>query len=229
MLTIYQNQSVDDAKKYFSKSAGEYYVDGQQELKGLWRGEAAKMLGLSGEITQAQWNAICDGFSPRTGEKLVQRLKDNRTVGYDFTFSTGGKSVSILYNMTRDERILKAFRESVNETMKDIESEVQARVRKSGKNEDRRVGNLVWGEFTHLTGRPLADGIPDCQLHTHCFALNVVKDPVEGIWKAGQFRELKRDAPYFQALFHARFARKLAELGLPIERTRDGFEIAGFS
>lgn len=229
MLTVYQNQSVDDAKKYFSKSAGEYYVDGQQELKGLWQGEGAKMLGLSGEITQAQWNSICDGFNPRTGEKLVQRFRDNRTVGYDFTFSTGGKSVSILYNMTQDDRILKSLRESVNETMKVIESEVQARVRKDGKNEDRTVGNLVWGEFVHLTGRPLDDGIPDCQLHAHCFALNVVKDPIEGIWKAGQFRELKRDARYFQELFHARFARKLAELGLPIERTRDGFEIAGFS
>jgi conjugative relaxase-like TrwC/TraI family protein len=229
MLRVYQNQSVADAKKYFSKSAGEYYVDGQQELRGYWRGEGAKMLGLNGEITHVQWNAICDGFNPVSGEKLVQRLKANRTVGYDFTFSTGGKSVSILYNMTQDERILKAFRESVNETMRDIESEVQARVRKDGKNEDRRVGNLVWGEFVHLTARPLDDGIPDCQLHAHCFALNVVKDPVEGVWKAGQFRDLKRDAPYFQELFHAKFARTLAELGLPIERTRDGFEIAGFS
>ena len=159
MLRVYQNQSVADAKKYFSKSAGEYYVDGQQELRGYWRGKAANMLGLSGEITQAQWNAICDGFNPLTGEKLVQRVKSNRTVGYDFTFSPGGKAVSILYNMTQDERILKAFRESVGETMKDIESEVQTRVRKGGKNEDRTVGNMVWGEFVHLTARPLDDGI----------------------------------------------------------------------
>jgi conjugative relaxase-like TrwC/TraI family protein len=150
-------------------------------------------------------------------------------VGYDFTFSPGGKSVSILYNMTNDERILNAFRDSVAETMNDIESEVQARVRKSGKNEDRRVGNLIWGEFTHLTGRPLGDGIPDCQLHTHCFALNIMRDSEERVWKAGQFRELKRDAPYFEALFQARFARRLAELGLPIERTRTGFEIKGIS
>jgi len=230
MLRVIPNSNVSRAKDYFSKSAGEYYLDGQQELRGVWRGEGAKLLGLSGDISRADWNAICDGFSPKTGEKLVQRLKANRTVGYDFN-SHVPKSVSLLYGMTDDPRILSAFRESVDDTMRDIESEMQARVRKNGKDEDRRTGNMVWGEFVHLTARPLDDGIPDCHLHAHCFALNLTKDdsPGEGIWKAGQFRELKRDSPYFEAMFHSRLARKLADLGLPIERTRHGWEIGGVS
>ena len=46
-------------------------------------------------------------------------------------------------------------------------------------------------------------------------------------WKAGQFRELKRDAPYFQAAFRVRLAGKLQELGFGVDRKRDDFEIAG--
>jgi len=41
---------------------------------------------------------------------------------------------------------------------------------------------------------------------------------------AGQFRDLKADAPYFEAAFHARFARQLAEAGYGIERTAKGWE-----
>jgi conjugative relaxase-like TrwC/TraI family protein len=229
VLRIVQNCDAARAKSYYTKGAGEYYLDGQQqEFRGVWRGEGAKKLGLAGEITKADWHAICDGLNPKSGEKLLQRIKDHRTIGYDFTFDVP-KSVSLLYGLTRDERIMRAFRESVDATMHDIESEMQTRVRKNGKNEDRRTGNMVWGEFVHLTSRPMDDGIPDAQLHSHCFVLNATKDdsPGEGIWKAGQFREIKRDAPYFQAMFHGRVARKLAELGLAVERTRDGWGLAG--
>ena len=46
-------------------------------------------------------------------------------------------------------------------------------------------------------------------------------------WKAGQFRELKRDAPYFQAAFRVRLANNLQDIGFGVERKRDDFEIAG--
>ena len=52
-------------------------------------------------------------------------------------------------------------------------------------------------------------------------------DNQEQAWKAGQFRELKRDAPYFEAVFHSRLAYRLHDLGLPIERTTKGWELAG--
>src|SRR5213079_281226 len=38
---------------------------------------------------------------------------------------------------------------------------------------------------------------------------------------------LKADAPYFEAAFHARFAKQLAEMGYRIERTAKGWELAG--
>ena len=217
-----QNMSVHRAKSYYSTA--DYYSEGQ-ELTGLWKGEAASKLGLAGAVKQADWDAVCDNRHPETGQQLTLRRKTERTVGYDFNWHVP-KSVSLLYAMTRDERLLDAFRDAVNGTMQDMEAEMRTRVRKAGRNEDRITGNMLWGEFVHFTSRPVG-GIPDPHLHAHCFVFNTTFDDKEQAWKAGQFRELKRDAPYFEAVFHSRLAHRLSDLGLPIVRTQKGWELGG--
>ncbi len=69
--------------------------------------------------------------------------------------------------------------------------------------------------------------LPDPQLHAHVFAFNTTWDEEERRWKAGQFRELKRDAPYFQAAFRVRLANRLQDMSFGVARKRDDFEIAG--
>jgi conjugative relaxase-like TrwC/TraI family protein len=222
MLRVIQNQRVDVAKGYYSTA--DYFSEGQ-ELTGHWRGKAAIALGLEGEVQKADWDALCDNLHPHTGTQLTARLRDDRTIGYDFNFHVP-KSLSMLYAMTRDERLLDAFRDSMHETMKDIETEMAARVRKNGRQENRITGNMVWGEYVHFTSRPV-EGEPDAHLHGHCFVFNVTHDYEEQIWKAGQFRDLKRDSPYFEAVFHSRLTHRLTELGLPVERTAKGWELGG--
>jgi conjugative relaxase-like TrwC/TraI family protein len=222
MLRITQNQQAAAARSYYSTA--DYYSEGQ-ELTGRWRGEGARRLGLEGEIKQADWDALCENRNPQTGDRLTARTRSNRTVGYDFNFHVP-KSLSVLYGTTRDERLLGAFREAVNGTMQDMEAEMAARVRKKGKNENRLTRNMVWGEHIHFTARPI-EGVPDPHLHAHCFVFNVTHDDVEGMWKSGQFQDLKRDSPYFEAVFHSRLAGRLAQLGLPVERTLKGWELAG--
>jgi conjugative relaxase-like TrwC/TraI family protein len=223
MLRIVQNMQAASAAKYYTTA--DYYCEGEQELSGRWRGLGANKLGLSGVIQKDAWEAICTGRDPQTDKSLLLRRNDKRTVGYDFNFHVP-KSVSVLYGLTKDERILDGFRKSVDATMRDIEAEMKTRVRKAGKNEDRVTSNAVWGEFIHFTSRPV-DGVPDPHLHAHCFLQNITWCDKEESWKAGQFRDLKRDAPYFEALFHSRFASELADLGLPIERTAKAWEIGG--
>jgi conjugative relaxase-like TrwC/TraI family protein len=215
-----------NAKEYFAESLKreDYYSEGQ-EVSGDWNGLAAERLGLSGAVTTAAFESLCDNQKPGTDERLTQRNKSNRTVGYDFNFHCP-KSVSVAYEFTQDERILGAFKISVNQTMREIESEIKTRVRKQGANENRTTGNMVWAEFVHFTARPV-NGVPDPHLHAHCYAFNTTWDDAEKKWKAGQFRDLKADAPYFEAAFHARFSRQLAELGYRIERTAKGWELAG--
>lgn len=222
MLRIIQNIAPQGAKSYYSTA--DYYTEGQ-ELTGHWRGEGAKRLNLVGTVQQKDWEALCDNLNPNTGKVLTARQNQGRRVGYDFNFHVP-KSVSVLYGVSKDDRILETFRESVDATMRDMEAEMQTRVRAKGQNEDRLTSNMVWGEFIHTTARPV-DGVPDPHLHAHCFVFNTTWDEKEGRWKAGQFAGLKRDAPYFEAMFHSRLARKLEELGLPVERTKKGWEIAG--
>jgi conjugative relaxase-like TrwC/TraI family protein len=224
MLRVTQSNSAGRAKSYYSTA--DYYTEGQ-ELVGLWRGKGAERLGLSGRVDRADWDALCDNQRPHGGETLTVRQKNERRVGYDFNFHCP-KSVSLLYGISHDDRILQAFQESVAATMEDIESEAKARVRAGGKDEDRITGNLVWGEFVHLTARP-EDGVPDPHLHAHCFVFNATFDGVEDRWKAGQFGDLKRDAPFFEAMFHSRMARRLEELGLETQRTATGWELKGLT
>ena len=110
--------------------------------------------------------------------------------------------------------------------MREVETEMHTRVRTNGRDEDRKTGNMVWAEFHHFTARPV-NGVPDPHLHAHCFAFNATWDEPEQRWKAGQFGQLKRDGAYYEAVFHARFAKQLANLGYGIERTDKGWEIAG--
>jgi hypothetical protein len=103
---------------------------------------------------------------------------------------------------------------------------MHTRVRTNGRDEDRKTGNMVWAEFHHFTARPV-NGVPDPHLHAHCFAFNATWDEPEQRWKAGQFGQLKREGAYYEAVFHARFAKQLADLGYGIERTEKGWEIGG--
>lgn len=222
MLRITPCTSAAGASRYYTTA--DYYTEGQ-ELEGRWRGEGARMLGLAGEISRDDWTALCNNLDPQTGKRLTARTKDNRRVGYDFNWHAP-KSVSLLYSLTGDDRILDAFRDAVGSTMSEMEREMSTRVRRDGGGEDRTTGNMVWGEFVHTTSRPV-DGVPDPHLHAHCFVMNATFDPAESRWKAGEFAGLKRDARYFEAKFHARLARRMEEMGLETQRTRTGWEIAG--
>ena len=222
MIRITQQGSAAGAKRYYATA--DYYSEGQ-EIVGAWGGKGAERLGLSGTVDKDSFERLCDNLDPKTGKPLTVRTRTERTVGYDFTFSVP-KSVSLLYAMSGDEGIMEAFRGSVNETMQEIETEMKTRVRRGMQDTNRTTANLTWAEFIHTTSRPV-EGLPDPQLHAHVFVFNTTWDGKEGRWKAGQFRELKRDAPYFQAAFRVRLANRLQDLGFDVTRKRDDFELTG--
>ena len=80
----------------------------------------------------------------------------------------------------------------------------------------------------HRVTRPV-DGVPDPHYHIHAFVFNATYDELEARWKAGQFGNIKRDAPFYEAAFNARLAKTLVEAGYGIRRTDRSFELASVS
>jgi conjugative relaxase-like TrwC/TraI family protein len=229
MLFITPTSSAQGAKDYFTRqlAPSDYYVRDAADSPGQWHGLGAELLGLKGEVKKEDFFSLCDNVNPISGEPLTARTKSARRVAYDFTFDAP-KSVTLAYELGGDDRILEAFRESVAETMGEMEADVQARVRAGGANDDRRTANMLWAEFVHRTARPV-DGVPDPQLHCHAVAFNATFDGAEDRWKAAQFGNLVRDKLYYQAAFHARLAERLQDFGYETLREGNSFALAGIA
>jgi len=232
MIFITHLKGATAAKEYYSQhiSPGDYYGKDSAEMKGVWHGKGAERLGLSGEVQQADFFRLSDNINPKTGKQLTPRTDDDRRVLTDFTFDAP-KSVSLAMEMGGengggDPRILPEMQDAVRETMAEIETAVQTRVRKGKKDHDRDTGNIIWAEHVHKTTRPV-DGVPDPQLHIHATVLNATYDSVEKKWKAVQLGSVVRDKGYYQAAFHGRLASKLKGLGYGIEKDGNSFRIAG--
>lgn len=232
MLRIHQSQSAAAAEKYFGPGLAKESYYHEQEIAGQWHGKLAARLGLAGQVQAEDFRKLVNNRRPDTGGKLTPRDRANRTPAYDFTFSPS-KSVSMLYAHTGDEGIVRAHRQAVKETMGELENEIQVRVRKEGKNEDRTTGNMLWAEFVHKTSRPV-DGYADPHLHTHAVAINCTydaeyqhRDGTRGAILAGKFKQIKADAPYYEAAYNSRLAVNLKKLGYEIQRNGRDFEIAG--
>jgi hypothetical protein len=46
------------------------YYDQNRTVEGRWHGRGAELLGLKGEVTSEDFEAVCQGLDPRTGEFL---------------------------------------------------------------------------------------------------------------------------------------------------------------
>jgi len=226
MIRMIQSKTATQAKDYFDAALAkaDYYTQ-DQELEGYFHGKIATRLGMSGlQADRRMFHALCDNINPQTGRQLNPRNKSDKTVGYDINFHCP-KSVSLLHVLSGDDRILEVFRNTVNATMFEIEKDIKTRVRISNKQENRHTGELIYAEFVHQTARPVDGQLPDPHLHAHCFVFNTTYDPVEQRFKAGQFRDIKRDMPYYQAVFQKMLADNISNLGYDIEKTPKAFEV----
>lgn len=227
MIRMIQSTSSGHAKSYFDEalSKADYFIN-DQELQGKFEGRLAERLEIIGPADRETFFKLCDNIDPRNSTSLTPRNKEDRTVGYDINFHAP-KSVSIVHALSKDNHLLKAFEVSVRDTMHEIEADSMTRVRKKHIYEDRKTGELAYASFTHQTARPVGGHPPDPHLHTHCYVFNATYDSVEQRIKAGQFREINRDMPYYQARFQKRLADNLIELGYQVRRTNNAFEIVG--
>ena len=235
MLTI---RALTGGESYASQhlSSNDYYSE-HEKVVGQWQGHGAELLGLQGEVTLEQFDAVRQGIAPESGEFLRPRQSADRfneageRTGtarnlYDFTVSAP-KSVSVQAMV--DPRLLEAHKGAVNEMAREMESLAGARVRQHGRDENRSTGNLVLAVYQHDSSREL-----DPQLHSHLVAANLTYDGAERRWKALQASDIYEQRAYLTEVYRNALAARVNELGYTIEDRYDagrerGFEIQGLS
>lgn len=75
MMTMSKALSAGQAKNYYQKeytSAKENYYSGGGEVTGRWSGELAEQCNLTGEVQSEQYERLCAGQDPHTGEQLIE-------------------------------------------------------------------------------------------------------------------------------------------------------------
>jgi conjugative relaxase-like TrwC/TraI family protein len=215
-------------------SNNDYYSVGET-ITGQWVGHGAELLGLKGEVTMEQFDAIRQSIDPATGEFLRPRVSADRYTAdgeklatarnlYDFTVSAP-KAVSV--QSLEDPRLVDAHKTAAAEAAIEIEAAAGSRIRRGGANDTRPTGNLVVARYDHDTSREL-----DPQLHTHLVAANLTYDGVEGRWKALQASDIYAQREFLSEVYRNALAREVMKLGYAIEDRQEhgkdrGFGIAG--
>lgn len=219
---------------YFKEalSRQDYYAE-KSTVMGLWHGKMIQMLGLGKEVSQDQFEKLVQNRNPITEDKLTVRDAPNRRAGYDFTFNAP-KSVSLIEAITGDEAIREAHRKAIQKAMQEVEANMQYQ---SGQGKDKHYetsGNLLYASFEHDVTRPVEKTvneevlyIPDPHLHTHCFVMNATWNEDRKRFQAVEIGNIKKNAAYYEALYHNALAIELQKAGYQVERTKSSFEISG--
>ncbi|MEL6929215.1 MAG: MobF family relaxase [Cyanobacteria bacterium J06600_6] len=236
MLRITVSKGGKSAVNYFrdALSQQDYYSE-KSQVMGTWHGKLAAQFSLPPVVSAEHFERLVSNRHPFMNSKITARDAANRRAGYDFTFNAP-KSVSILEAMTGDEAIRQAHQAAINRAMQEVEANMQTQMGQGKAKHYHTTGNLLYAAFEHDVTRPIEHEIhggtkyiPDPHLHTHCFVMNATWNEGRNRYQALEIGNIKKNAPYYQALYHCHLAQELQLAGYQVRRTRDSFEIGGVS
>jgi conjugative relaxase-like TrwC/TraI family protein len=182
----------------------EAYLSGHGESPGRWYGAGASVLGLQGEASVAEFQAMFEGRDPTTGELLGRPHGRNAVPAFDVVLRPT-KSVSVLYGLgdpAIGRAVLAAHHAGLVEAVGYLDEHVGARRGHGGVQHVSGRGLLAVG-FDHRTSR---EGDP--LLHTHLVIANRVQGP-DGRWTALDGRDLYRHRLAADAIYRATYQRAL--------------------
>jgi conjugative relaxase-like TrwC/TraI family protein len=187
-----------DAGAYYVEALPSYYLDAG-EPPGVWRGSAAALFGLEGEVDEDTFLALMAGLHPETHDLLGRRYGDDSVRGFDITASAP-KSVSVLFALGNEDvrdAVVDAHDRAVGAMVDWVERHAHTRYRIDGEVAVLDAEGIVAACFRQHTSRAL-----DPQLHTHVVVPNRVRSP-DGRWLALDARTIKLDQRTLSALYHA--------------------------
>jgi len=182
----------------------EQYLSGHGESPGRWYGAGATTLGLQGEASVAEFEAMFEGRDPTTTELLGRPHGRNAVPAFDVVLRPT-KSVSVLYGLGDPETgrsVLAAHHAGLAEAVTYLDGHLGARRGHGGVQHVAGQGLLAVG-FDHRTSR---EGDP--LLHTHLVIANRVQGP-DGRWTALDGRDLYRHRLAADAIYRATYQREL--------------------
>ncbi|MCB0966641.1 MAG: relaxase domain-containing protein [Ilumatobacter sp.] len=189
MTTLHASSAASTAA-YYTR----YLTQADGEQPGRWTGRQADLLGLSGEVTTEQLEALLLGRDPisgtRLGYPLVDRVEKSGKVrkavaGFDATFSAP-KSLSVWWALTGDERLAECHDVAVRAVVDYLERYASTtRERSNGRRLHLDTNGLTCAVFRQTTSR-----LDDPQLHTHVVISGKVQTQ-DGRWLALDARTLK--------------------------------------
>lgn len=203
--------AVDSAGYYMAQD--NYYFLGSMEAR--WMGKGAEELGLAGIVNEHDFGEALAGRLP--GNIDLTRMVGGKNVhrtGYDLTFGAP-KTASVLMVVHGDQALLKAWNESVAETLAEIEKTVTTRQMVDGVNQTIVTGKAVIATFNHDTSRDL-----DPHAHIHAVFLNAT--PTEAGW-----RTLATDTKGNSGFIEHIFAQQIAWGKLNLAKFRQKAEALG--
>jgi conjugative relaxase-like TrwC/TraI family protein len=231
MLTI-GKLGAGQERYYLEKVAdgAEDYYSGEGEAEGKWKGDAARELGLEGEVGGEQLRAMLTGCDPTTDEPLLGSSGANRSQGpvpgFDLTFSAP-KSVSLTWALggpeTR-EAVLEAHERSIDAALAYMQQEACWARRGHGGASFVPGNGYIAAAFRHRSSRA-----GDPQLHTHVLIANATKGD-DGRWSRLHHPSIYAHAKTAGYLYEAQLRHELSRsVGVEWQPVRNGIaEIQGF-
>ena len=206
-------------------AANDYYSKGEQ-VGGQWIGLAAEKLGLCGEVTPEQFEALRVNEHPASGKRLTPLTKSDRVAFFDFQCSAQ-KSVSIMAVLAGDSRLREAHARCSVFALGELEKFATCQRNTKVSRRIEITGNLCAAAFTHDASRAL-----DPQLHTHFVVANATASGSQ--WRALNENLMVEAIRYGGKVYQNEMAREIRALGYEIRHVRDdgvvtGFEIEGVS
>lgn len=212
------------AADYYAKD--DLYYDRPERAgeaaEGRWTGKLASELGLSGKVAPGDFAAVLEGKVD--GVELGRQRAGQREhkTGYDVSFSAP-KSVSVLAQVARDERLAEAHRDAVTAALAVVERE--SIVERVGKGQ-RETGAMLAARFEHGLSRK-----HDPDLHTHVVIANATRGE-DGKLRSIEGKRLYDDNKLIGAVYHAELRSRVHRLGYETrdhasEKANGAFEIEG--
>lgn len=200
--------------------SGRDHAEGLVEAAGVWLGEGAAQLGLSGDAHAGAVRRLLRGGDPSSGEALLDDPARRRIAAFDCTFSVP-KSVSLLQAFSPDEAVCEQVRlgheAAVRASLGYLEHEAVA-VRVPGVDgpRRRRTPELVGVGFLHRLSRA-----GDPHLHTHVLVGNLVLERSAGTCRpldaTGLFLECRTAGALYETHLRHELTTRLGVEWQPLE------------